>query len=56
MTVKNSHRASYFWGNSNKNDNINNNNNARTPPFNGECNNCGKIGHMAVGYWAKKGK
>ena len=48
--------ASYFWGNSNKNDNINNNKTARNLRFNGECNNRGKRGHRDADCCANKGK
>ena len=50
------HRASDFWGNSNKGNENRNENENRKPRLNGDCNNCGKIGHRAVGYWVNKGK
>ena len=46
--VKYGHIVSDFWGDSNKGNEKRNGNNNRKPPFNGECNNCGKRGQREV--------
>ena len=43
-------------GKEKQNDNRKYNKTARNPRFNGECNNCRKRGHKAVGCWAKQVK